>query len=168
MSQEGARVVMCARDATLLENAARTVRERAVAGEYVLAQPADVATPSDCDALVGVGARALCARRRSGQQRRRLRARWARSRTSTGPTGCRRSRSICWARCCCAARCCRTSSDNAHGKIIQLSGGGATNPLPLHQRLCGVQGGGRALHRNAGRGGPRRSASTSTPSRPAR
>ena len=40
-----------------------------------------------------------------------------------------------------------------YGKIVNLSGGGATNPAARHQRLRGVEGGGRALHRDAGPGG---------------
>ena len=79
-----------------------------------------------------------------------------------GRVGRRRSRSTCSARSCCAARCCRTSSAGGYGKIIQLSGGGATNPLPRHQRLRGVEGRGRPLRRDAGARGARRSASTST------
>ena len=55
-----------------------------------------------------------------------------------------------------------------YGKIVQLSGGGATNPLPRHQRLRGVEGRDRALRRDAGARSARTTGSTSTPSRPAR
>ena len=39
-----------------------------------------------------------------------------------------------------------------YGKIINLSGGGATAPMPADQRLRGVQGGGRAHDGDARRG----------------
>ena len=53
-----------------------------------------------------------------------------------------------------------------YGKIVNLSGGGATGAAAAHQRLRGVQGRGGAVHRDAGRGARRTRASTSTRSRP--
>ena len=122
---------MCARDAALLEQRARRgggARARRAAGRWP-SRPTS-RSRADVERLVGRGARRVSAAARPREQRRRLRPDGLDRGRRLGRAGCRRSRSTCSARSCCAARCCRTSSAQRYGKIVQLSGGGATNPLP--------------------------------------
>jgi NAD(P)-dependent dehydrogenase (short-subunit alcohol dehydrogenase family) len=128
--EQGARVVMCARDVTLLDDAARIVRESAAAEASVLAHPADIANPSDCDALVSLAlerfSRVDVLVNNAGVY---------------GPKGC--VEDVDWAAWVQAINVnllgsvlmCRSVLPHFKrqraGKIVQLSGGGATNPLPL-------------------------------------
>ena len=69
--------------------------------------------------------------RRPREQRRRLRPDGADRGGRLGRVGRGRSRSTCSARCCCCrARRCRICRRSGYGKIVNLSGGGATKPLP--------------------------------------
>jgi NAD(P)-dependent dehydrogenase (short-subunit alcohol dehydrogenase family) len=127
---EGAKVVMCARDAALLDDAARIVRKSAGADDCVLAHPADVATPSDCDALV-----ALALERFSRVDV------LVNNAGVYGPKG--PVEDVDWTAWVQAINVnllgsvlmCRSVLPHFKrqraGKIVQLSGGGATNPLPL-------------------------------------
>ena len=96
-----------------------------------LAMRADVLGPGRRRAACGRGAIAqLGSASRSWSTTPASTARWAASTKWTGPSGSARWTSTSTARCCRCARCCRTSSSSGYGKIVQLSGGGATNPLP--------------------------------------
>lgn len=53
----------------------------------------------------------------------------------------------------CARKAVQLFRPQRYGKIINLSGGGATNPLPRDQRLRGLQGRHRPLYRDPGAGG---------------
>ena len=106
--------MICARDAATLDAA----RERASAalaarGQRVVAAPPTSRSDDDVARLIDARARRVRPTFTSWSTTPASTARWGRSRRSTGPSGCGRSRSISTARCCRAARCCRTSSGTA-------------------------------------------------------
>jgi len=125
----GASVFLCARDAALLEQARAELASRAGDGQRVLAQPADVSREDDVRAL---GEAALAAF--PGLQI------LVNNAGVYGPMGA--SEEVDWAEWARAVAInlngsvlmCRAVlphfKHRRYGKIIQLSGGGATNPLP--------------------------------------
>jgi NAD(P)-dependent dehydrogenase (short-subunit alcohol dehydrogenase family) len=127
--EAGANVVMCARDGDLLEKARAEVASRAGDGQRVLAQPADVSKPDDVERIVTIARVAFpdlqILVNNAGVY---------------GPMG--PSESVDWNDWVRAMEInvfgsilmCRALVPHfraqRYGKIIQLSGGGATNPLP--------------------------------------
>ena len=163
--EAGASVLLCARDAGVLAGAAE-VRRAGGPGQKVVARARRRLAAGPTSTAGRARRRKLSASARPGQQRRRLRPDRDRSRRSTGRRGSARSRSTSTGRSCCAARSCRTSSGSGYGKIIKLSGGGATNPLP---RISAYAASKAAVVRFAETlAEVEEAASTSTPSRRAR
>jgi len=127
--EAGANVMLCARDAAMLESARSEVAALAGSNARVLAQPADVSRPDDVDALV---ARSL----RDFPDLQVL----VNNAGVYGPLG--PIETIAWDAWVRAIEInvfgsiltCRSLLPHfkrrGYGKIIQLSGGGATNPLP--------------------------------------
>jgi NAD(P)-dependent dehydrogenase (short-subunit alcohol dehydrogenase family) len=125
----GASVMLCARDAERLDAARRELAPRAAAGATVAAMPADVSRPDQVDALVREAMTAL-----GGLQI------LVNNAGVYGPMGT--IESVDWAAWVQAIEInlygsvlpCRAVLPHfrrqRYGKIIQLSGGGATNPLP--------------------------------------
>jgi NAD(P)-dependent dehydrogenase (short-subunit alcohol dehydrogenase family) len=125
----GANVLLCARDETLLEDARRSLRAKAPSGQSVEAQRADVSSPAD---VAGLVARALVI----FPQVHVL----VNNAGIYGPFG--PSEEVDWMAWVRAMEInvygsvlpCRALvthfKEHRYGKIIQLSGGGATNPLP--------------------------------------
>ncbi|HEV3059164.1 MAG TPA: SDR family oxidoreductase [Vicinamibacterales bacterium] len=125
----GASVLMCARDATLLEQARASVAAHAGPGQRVEAERADVSNPADVEILF---ARALAL-----FPRIHVLVNNAGVYGPLGPT-----ESVDWTEWVRAIEInlygsvlpCRAVvphfKQHMYGKIIQLSGGGATNPLP--------------------------------------
>lgn len=125
----GASVFLCARDAALLEQAQVDLLSRAAAGQRVLARPADVSREDDVGAVAAAAIAALpdlqVLVNNAGVY---------------GPMGA--SDEVDWAEWVRAVEInlfgsvlmCRAVlphfKQRRYGKIIQLSGGGATNPLP--------------------------------------
>lgn len=125
----GASVFLCARDAALLEQAHVDLLSRAEAGQRVLARPADVSREDDVRAVAAAAIAALpdlqVLVNNAGVY---------------GPMGA--SDEVDWAEWVRAVEInlfgsvlmCRAVlphfKQRRYGKIIQLSGGGATNPLP--------------------------------------
>lgn len=125
----GASVVMCARDAETLAAARRHVAALASANQRVVALPADVANPSDAERVVAVALEELGALtvlvNNAGVY---------------GPKGALET--VDWKEWTRAVEInlfgsvlmCRAALPHfkaqRYGKIVQLSGGGATNPLP--------------------------------------
>lgn len=125
----GASVFLCARDAALLEQAQVDLLSRAAAGQRVLARPADVSREDDVRAVAAAAIAALpdlqVLVNNAGVY---------------GPMGA--SDEVDWAEWVRAVEInlfgsvlmCRAVlphfKQRRYGKIIQLSGGGATNPLP--------------------------------------
>jgi NAD(P)-dependent dehydrogenase (short-subunit alcohol dehydrogenase family) len=128
--EEGASVLICARDELALEKAAAQLRSIALAGQVVIALPADVSRESDVTAVVERAQREL------GSLQILVN-----NAGVAGPSG--PVESVDW------REWLRTIEINllgsvllsravlplfkkaAYGKIIQLSGGGATQPLPM-------------------------------------
>jgi NAD(P)-dependent dehydrogenase (short-subunit alcohol dehydrogenase family) len=128
--EAGASLMICARDEVLLDEAALDLTKLAGTGQSVLALPADVSKPEDVTALVHAALREFG----------RLDI-LVNNAGVAGPTG--PIENIDW------EEWTRTIEINLlgsvllsravlphfkkveHGKIIQLSGGGATNPLPM-------------------------------------
>ena len=125
----GASVVLCARDAARLEAARQDVTALAVGDQQVLAVPADVSLPADVDRLAGVAFAAF-------PQVHALVC----NAGVYGPMG--RIEDVDWREW---QRAMQINIDGSvlpcrafvphfrrhrYGKIVQLSGGGATNPLP--------------------------------------
>lgn len=127
--QSGASVMLCARDAVLLDRAREEVAALASAGQTVLAMPADVSNPDQIDALAGETLRQF-------PQLQIL----VNNAGVYGPMGL--IEDVDWAAWVKAVEInlfgsilmCRALlphfKTRRYGKIIQLSGGGATNPLP--------------------------------------
>ncbi len=125
----GASVFLCARDAARLEHARQAVAAGAGPGQRVLAQPADIAQPDDVNRLAAAAIQAL------GQVHILVN-----NAGVYGPKG--RLEEVDWDAWAHAiqinllgsALMCRAVLPhfraNRYGKIVQLSGGGATNPLP--------------------------------------
>jgi NAD(P)-dependent dehydrogenase (short-subunit alcohol dehydrogenase family) len=125
----GASVLMCAREAVLLEAARLEVAALAGNGQRVLAQPADVSNQADVKRLVGTACREF-------NQVHIL----VNNAGVYGPKGL--IEDVDWQEWIKAVEInlmgsvmtCRAILPhfraNRYGKIIQLSGGGATNPLP--------------------------------------
>ena len=127
--EAGASVMMCARDGELLERARASVAARAGAGQRVLAHPADVSKRDDVDRIAALALEAFpdlqILVNNAGVY---------------GPMG--PSESVDWDAWVQAMEInvfgsilmCRALVPHfkarRYGKIIQLSGGGATNPLP--------------------------------------
>ncbi len=126
----GASLAICARDARLLETAATELRTRARPGQAVLAMPADVSRPEDVTRLVDAAIR----------QFGRLDI-LVNNAGVAGPTG--PVESVDWEEWLRAvqinllgavllSRAVLPHFKRAgRGKIVQLSGGGATQPLPM-------------------------------------
>jgi NAD(P)-dependent dehydrogenase (short-subunit alcohol dehydrogenase family) len=128
--EAGASLMICARNEVLLDKAAMDLTKLAGTGQSVLALPADVSKPEDVTALVHAALREFG----------RLDV-LVNNAGIAGPTG--PIENVDW------EEWIRTIEINllgsvllsravlphfkkaAHGKIIQLSGGGATNPLPM-------------------------------------
>jgi NAD(P)-dependent dehydrogenase (short-subunit alcohol dehydrogenase family) len=127
--EAGANVVLCARDAVLLERARAEVAACAHQGEQVIAQPADVSNRDDVDRLVAMALAAF-------PDLQIL----VNNAGIYGPMG--PSEDVDWDAWVRAMEInvfgsilmCRALLPHfkrrRYGKIIQLSGGGATNPLP--------------------------------------
>jgi 3-oxoacyl-[acyl-carrier protein] reductase len=125
----GASVLMCARDRVLLKQAHERVTAGASAGQVVAAEPADVSNPDDVARLAD---RALAA----FPQVHVL----VNNAGIYGPMG--PSETVDWAEWTRAIEInlygsvlpCRALlphfKERGYGKIVQISGGGATNPLP--------------------------------------
>jgi NAD(P)-dependent dehydrogenase (short-subunit alcohol dehydrogenase family) len=125
----GASVLLCARDESLLDEARRALATKAGPGQKVGAEPADVSRTADVDRVV---ARAL----QLFQQVHVL----VNNAGVYGPLGA--SEEVDWAAWVRAIEInlygsvlpCRALvphfKEHRYGKIVQLSGGGATNPLP--------------------------------------
>ena len=125
----GASVMMCARDAVVLDRARLEVARLASPGQQVLARPADVSRPDQVEALVAAAVNAF-------PQVHVL----VNNAGVYGPFG--PIDEIDWDRWVEAIQInlfgsilmCRALlphfKSNRYGKIVQLSGGGATNPLP--------------------------------------
>lgn len=126
----GASLMICARNEMLLEQAARDLRKLAGAGQSVLALPADVSKPKDVAALVEAAL----------QEFGRLDI-LVNNAGVLGPSGAIENTAWeDWIRAIevnllGSVLLCRAVLPHfkkaEHGKIIQLSGGGATNPLPM-------------------------------------
>lgn len=127
--QAGASIMMCARDAALLEKAGTEVRSAAGASQVVLAQAADVSAPADVDRLMAAAFQAF-------PQVHIL----VNNAGVYGPMGS--IEEVDWQEWAKAISINLNGSalmyraiiphfkKNRYGKIIQLSGGGASNPLP--------------------------------------
>jgi NAD(P)-dependent dehydrogenase (short-subunit alcohol dehydrogenase family) len=125
----GASVVLCARDAALLEEARRTLSASASPNQKVVAVPADVSVPEDVERLAAEAFNAF-------QQVHVL----VNNAGVYGPLGL--SDEVDWNAWTRAMAInvngsvlpCRAFvphfKKHGYGKIVQLSGGGATNPLP--------------------------------------
>jgi NAD(P)-dependent dehydrogenase (short-subunit alcohol dehydrogenase family) len=125
----GASVVLCARDAARLERARLELAEMAAPGQAVVAIPADVSNPADVDRLMRA-ALAACPRLHILVSNAGVH----------GPIG--RIEDVDWTEWTRAveinvyglALLCRAFlphfKTHRYGKIVQLSGGGATNPMP--------------------------------------
>jgi NAD(P)-dependent dehydrogenase (short-subunit alcohol dehydrogenase family) len=127
--EQGASVMICARDAALLERARADVAARADEGQRVIAHAADVSKPDDVDRLVGATLEAFpdlqILVNNAGVY---------------GPMGL--IEDVDWSAWVQAMEInvygsiltCRALLPHFrrkhYGKIVQLSGGGATNPLP--------------------------------------
>lgn len=128
--EAGANVLICARSAEDLEVAHRALLEKAVAGQSVLAQAADISKPQDVSALV----------ERALREFGRLEV-LVNNAGIAGPVGAvedvdwqswLRTMEINVLGAVLLSRAVLPHFKHAtYGKIIQLSGGGATNPLPL-------------------------------------
>jgi NAD(P)-dependent dehydrogenase (short-subunit alcohol dehydrogenase family) len=127
--EAGASLMICARNATLLEEAAEALRGLAGAGQSVLALPADISKPGDVTALVGAALREFG----------RLDV-LVNNAAIAGPCGAIeyvdldewfRAIEINLLGAVLLSRAILPHFKKAaRGKIIQLSGGGATSPLP--------------------------------------
>ena len=127
--REGANVVICARDREMLEQTARDLAPNVVSGRQLIAQPCDVSKPSEVQDLVGSAVLAL-------PDLDIL----VNSAGVYGPKGL--IENVDWAEWVKAieidlfgavllARAIVPHLKKlGHGKFVQLSGGGATNPLP--------------------------------------
>ena len=127
--RNGADVFLCARDATALEKARRTVASEASAGQRVLAQAGDVSAESD---VAAIGRSAL-----EAFPHLQILVNNAGVYGPLGPAD-----AVAWTDWIHAVQInlfgsvlmCRTLTPHFrrqhYGKIIQLSGGGATGPLP--------------------------------------
>lgn len=125
----GASVLLCARDPRMLEDARQDTATRATAGQQVLAQAADVSDPGDVERLAGAAFRAFP----------RLHI-LVNNAGVYGPKGL--IEHVDWDAWVQAVQInlfgsvllCRAVlphfKAHRHGKIVQLSGGGATGPLP--------------------------------------
>ena len=129
-AEEGASLALCARDAALLDVAARDVTALLQQGQAVLAHPADVSKAEDCHALV------------AGTMDRFGRVDILVNNAGIyGPMGA--IEDVDWdawvqaidVNLLGSVRMCRAVlprfKAQRAGKIVQLSGGGATNPLPF-------------------------------------
>jgi NAD(P)-dependent dehydrogenase (short-subunit alcohol dehydrogenase family) len=128
--EAGANLMICARDAILLEESLAALKRLAGAGQSVIARPADVAKPQDVTALVEAAL----------TQFGRLDI-LVNNAGVAGPSG--PLDSVDWGdwvrtieiNLFGSVLLCRAVLPHfrkaAGGKIIQLSGGGATNPLPM-------------------------------------
>ena len=125
----GASVLLCARDETLLDDAGRTLAERAGPGQTVEVEPADVSNAGDVARVVSKAFRIF-------PQVHVL----VNNAGVYGPLG--PTEEVDWAAWTRAIEInvygsvlpCRALlphfKQHRYGKIVQLSGGGATNPLP--------------------------------------
>jgi NAD(P)-dependent dehydrogenase (short-subunit alcohol dehydrogenase family) len=127
--EAGASVMICARNETLLDQAALALRPLAGAGQSVLALPADISKPEDVTALVGA----------SLKEFGRLDV-LVNNAAVPGPCGSIEDIDLeAWFRAIeinllgsvlLSRAVLPHFKKAARGKIIQLSGGGATSPLP--------------------------------------
>jgi NAD(P)-dependent dehydrogenase (short-subunit alcohol dehydrogenase family) len=127
--QAGANVLLCGRDAAALEAARAEVAALTGAGQVVAAQPADVANPADVEQLVATALQTF--------PRLHILVNNAGVYGPKGPI-----EEVDWAEWVRAIEInllgsvllCRALlphfKAHQYGKIVQLSGGGATNPLP--------------------------------------
>lgn len=125
----GASVLLCARDATLLDDARRSLAGKAAPGQSVEIEPADVSNPMDVARLAS----------RAQQVFPQVHV-LVNNAGIYGPLG--PSEDVDWAAWVRAMEInvygsvlpCRALlphfKQHRYGKIVQLSGGGATNPLP--------------------------------------
>ncbi len=155
--------------AELAATAAELAARRAFRGSGVAAVAADVSRAGRRARDFGHGGAGPCrGSTRPREQRRRVRAHRARSRTWTGTPGSRPSGSTCSApSLMCRACPAGPAARRGYGKIVNLSGGGATAPLPRFSAYAASKAAVVRLHRDAGRRSCRTRAWTSTRSRPA-
>ena len=125
---EGASLMICARNRADLDKQ-QTQLSKAYPGTAVHAEVADVAKTNDVDRLFATAAKATRQGRYPGQQCRHLRPDGAIDQIDWGD----------WVEAItinligsvyCARKAVELFKPNRYGKIINLSGGGATNPLP--------------------------------------
>jgi NAD(P)-dependent dehydrogenase (short-subunit alcohol dehydrogenase family) len=129
-AEEGASLALCARDATLLAQAGSAVAAALHKGQHVLVHPADVARPADCAAFVA----------RTLERFTRVDI-LVNNAGVYGPKGA--VEEVDWDQWVAAIEVnllgsvlmCRAVLPHfkrqRSGKIVQLSGGGATSPLPF-------------------------------------
>lgn len=125
----GANVLICARDETLLQRARAQLAAHAAPAQTIYAQACDVSRPADVDALAATALRLF-------SQTHIL----VNNAGVYGPLGALEEVDWEeWARAISinllgSVLCCRAIlphfKERRYGKIVQLSGGGATNPLP--------------------------------------
>jgi NAD(P)-dependent dehydrogenase (short-subunit alcohol dehydrogenase family) len=127
--QAGANVLLCARNADILEKARKEALSQAAPGQIVLAQAGDVSKPEDVEKIVGIAFAAF--------PRLHILVNNAGIYGPMGP-----SEEVDWQEWVRAIEInllgsvlmCRAVvphfRQHGYGKIVQLSGGGATNPLP--------------------------------------
>ena len=130
-STTGASVMICARGADEARASLPSSRKLLRPEQQVLAASRRCRRARrDVDASSHERSR-ISAARYSRQQRRRLRPQWAVSRTSTGTRGFEAIEiNLFGAVLLCRAIVAALQARAAYGKIIKLSGGGATAPLP--------------------------------------
>ena len=129
--REGANVLLCARDEKAAVELAESLQAHVpLPGQRVVAEGCDVSSPEEVETAFRHRRRGVRHAARPGEQRRAFTAPRDRPTRSISRNGGAPWTSTCTARCCPAARPCGGSRSTGYGKIVNLSGGGATNPMP--------------------------------------
>ena len=121
--------LVCARDEAALDRARTELESAAPEPGSVATIAADVSEPESVERLVGLCRRALLADRRTREQRGRLRAEGLVEEVDWDEWEHAVRVNLFGSVLCCRAVLPHFRA-NGYGKIIQLSGGGATSPLP--------------------------------------